>query len=184
MKNASTLRVLLVILAVSVIILAAAVGVYVGVTLQHKAHPKNCAVDPQASEVLAAVDDVNARYPLEGYSPISWEYRGESNYSPCSELSYAIVGPAGHASPDYFTYLIFFHKGKYIGVDDTEHQQQAYEVTPDGEALAVQYIDYEEFHRSGEAAAYISRFTTPVRFYWDGDKVERQGRMPNQSLSR
>lgn len=91
MKNASTLRVLLVVLAVSLIILAAAVGVYVGVTLQHEAHPKDCAVDPQASEVLAAVDDVNAPYPLKGNYSYKWEYEGKSNYSPCSKISYALV---------------------------------------------------------------------------------------------
>lgn len=140
---------------------------------------ENCSVDTEADVISEAVDEVNDRYPNKFGG---WTYDGESNYDTCSDLTYAMVEQAEQGNSQFGTLILMFHRGEYIGIDST-HPQQATNIVPNDDGFSVTYKDWEALEESGAANAAAPEFTSDVTYYWDGDKVAHEGRIPNTGLN-
>lgn len=138
---------------------------------------RNCTVDAHASEVLMAIHEASEKYPNE----FGWTYQGVSNYSPCAELSYAMLRQEKIGNSQFATLLLFFHDGEYLGVDST-YPQQVQKIEENGDALDVIYRDWEALEKSGKPNAAAPDYNSNVHYYWDGDSVQYDGRIPNTHL--
>lgn len=138
----------------------------------------NCETDAQAQAIQDATARVNQDYPNEHGG---WVYRGDSNYDTCSPLTYAVVEQAKQGNAQYGTKLIMFHEGQYVGIDST-YPQQVVKATPTDKGIHVVYKDWEALMESGEVNAAAGKYTSEVTYFWDGEKVAHEGRIPNQNL--
>ena len=135
---------------------------------------------PKSAEeaISGAVNRVNRDYPNEFGG---WVYKGETNFDSGADLTFAKVEQAEQGNSQFETLLIFFHKGQYLGIDST-YPQQAMDVTPVAAGIEVVYKDWEALRDSGDANAAAPKYTSTVTYYWDGAKVQHEGRIPNTGL--
>ncbi|WP_018018607.1 LppP/LprE family lipoprotein [Corynebacterium ciconiae] len=97
-----------------------------------------CAVNPNAEAVHRAVGQINQE---EG----SWSFKGDSNWNPCTDLTYARVDEADKPMDNAKSVLLLFHAGEYVGRDEgSPHTIQ--DLTPDldGYGIDVTYKDGDE----------------------------------------
>ncbi|WIM70309.1 LppP/LprE family lipoprotein [Corynebacterium suedekumii] len=136
--------------------------------------PDNCGVDPQA----ATIHDNISQVPEPTLAGHGWEYTGDSNYDPCADLSYALVGVAGSTHAQRQGQLMLFHRGEYLGVGLLVPQVYR-NVSGDGTTVYTEVIDYEAMDRDGAANAVAPDYQVPLNFTWTGSQVEPVGRIPN-----
>ena len=110
-----------------------------------------------------------------------WTYTGDSNFNHCSDLTYAVATQGGQGNGAPLTVLMLFHQGQYIGID-SNHPQHAERVTanPDG-SITVVYRDVEAQNIAGAPNVDAHEYTSEVTYFWDGEKVDHHGRIPNLS---
>lgn len=142
--------------------------------LAPKSEPDYCGVDPQA----AAIHDNISQVPEPTLAGHGWEYTGDSNYDPCADLSYALVGVAGSTHAQRQSQLMLFHRGEYLGVGLLVPQVYR-NVSGDGTTVYTEVIDYEAMDRDGAANAVAPDYQVPLNFTWTGSQVEPVGRIPN-----
>lgn len=136
--------------------------------------PASCGIDPQA----AAIHDNISQVPEPTLTGHGWEYTGDSNYDPCADLSYALVGVAGSTHAQRQGQLMLFHRGEYLGVGLLVPQVYR-NVSGDGATVYTEVIDYEAMDRDGAANAVAPDYQVPLNFTWTGSQVEPVGRIPN-----
>ncbi|MDN8594900.1 MULTISPECIES: LppP/LprE family lipoprotein [unclassified Corynebacterium] len=141
---------------------------------------EECDTDPASPEIHKAVDEANEEYPNKFGG---WKFTGRTNFDSCADLSYAFVTQAEQGNAQFGTLILMFHKGEYIGVDSL-YPQQAMEITPnDDGSFTVLYKDWEALDEAGAGNAESPNYNSTVTYYWDGDKVAHDGRIPNTSLT-
>lgn len=139
------------------------------------ARAEACGVDPQA----AAIHDNLWQVPAPEAPGEGWEYYGQSNYDPCADLSYALVWVTGSAHPLKQSQLMLFHRGGYLGVGALAPQSMyVAETRPD--AVHARVVDFEAMERDRAPGAQAERYRTDLTFWWNGQRVEAVGRIPNQ----
>lgn len=136
-----------------------------------------CEERPNAPEVRKATEEAARKYPND----FGWVYEGQSNYSECAPLSYALLSQREITNSQFTTLIVFFHNGDYLGVDSV-YPQQVQSIEPHGDALDVVYRDWEALESSGQPNAAAPAYETTVRYYWDGESVQYEGRIPNTHL--
>ncbi len=137
---------------------------------------EQCGVDTQA----AAIHDNLHRVPPPATAGEGWEYHGHSNYDPCADLSYATVHVTGSTHALKQNQLLLFHRGDSLGVGALV--PQVHEVMDaDGRSVTVRYIDSEAMERAGAPNAEAEHHKVTVTFWWNGERVEPVGRIPNQN---
>ncbi|QGU05249.1 LppP/LprE family lipoprotein [Corynebacterium comes] len=134
-----------------------------------------CGVDPQAS----AIPDNLWQVPPPAARGEGWEYYGQSNYDPCAELSYALVWVTGSTHPLKQSQLMLFHRGDYLGVGALAPQSM-YVTEADSESVHTRVVDFEAMERDQAPNAEAERYRTDLSFWWNGEKVEAIGKIPNQ----
>lgn len=138
---------------------------------------EECGVDTQADAIQGNIAQVPApRAPGEG-----WEYYGQSNYNPCADLSYALVWVTGSDRPLKQSQLMLFHRGNYIGVGALAPQSM-YVVDADDTSVHTRMLDFEAMERDQAPNAVAERYRVDVTFWWNGERVEPVGEIPNQSV--
>lgn len=144
------------------------------------ANVNDCVPNPQAPEIGKALDRVNQEHPN---NHDGWKYTGTSNFNPCSDLSFALAEQTRQGNSQFTTVLLMFHKGEFIGID-SNHPQHINKVTPtpDGKGISVIYQDWEAQDAAGAPNSEAGKFTSNVHFFWDGDHVVHDGKIPNGSL--
>lgn len=148
-------------------------------TEREKEGEKDCNTDPSAPEIHKATAEVNEKYPNGNGG---WVFKGDTNYDSCGDLTYALVAQAQQGNAQFGTLILMFHQGEYIGIDSTA-PQQAMKITPnDDGSLTVLYKDWEALIESGDGNAEAPKYNSTVTYYWDGDKVAHEGRIPNTNL--
>ena len=132
-----------------------------------------CGVDPRAPAIVDHVTDVSPVF--EGYV---WTYEGDSNYDPCTALSYArldVEGGTG-SSP---VQVMLFHEGDYIGTATECAFGFTTIVEATNDAVTVEY----RWPREGDANAAPSGAAT-VTYRWDSgaEAVQQEGELPQELL--
>ncbi|MCQ9350796.1 LppP/LprE family lipoprotein [Corynebacterium sp. 5QC2CO] len=136
----------------------------------------SCTPNPAAPEIQEALDKVNRERPN---NHDGWKYTGTSNFSPCSDLSFALADQAKQGSAQSSTVLLMFHKGEFIGTDSDRPQHiNKVTPTPDGKNISVIYHDWEAQEAAGAPNADAAKFTSNVHFFWNGDHVVHEGKIP------
>lgn len=137
---------------------------------------KDCSEQPNSPEITNNL----SKLPPNQFG---WKPTGESNYNPCSDLSYALITQAQQGNSQFATQLMLFHKGEFIGVGSDTVQQT--EILSDTDSsVTVRMRDWEALQESGEANAQAPNYYSDVTFRWNGSKVVPEGRIPNQGLSK
>ncbi|MDO5731752.1 LppP/LprE family lipoprotein [Corynebacterium sphenisci] len=126
-----------------------------------------------AEAVAAHIDSVDP--PPAGER---WAFDGESNYEICGPLTYALLVQRPQGNAQFATRLMFFHHGRYLGVD-TLNPQQAMHVAGDGEVVQVRYKDWRALAESGEPHVAAPTHHQDVEYRWDGAKVAHRGTIPD-----
>jgi hypothetical protein len=132
-----------------------------------------CGVDPQAP---AITDNLAAVPPAQQVRGIPWTYLGDSNYDPCTELSYAIVEVRGGtgSSPRQ---VMLFHRGAYIGTaTECDFGFTAVTATT-GDSVSVEY----QWPREGDPNAAPSG-SARTTFSWNGTGVVMSAGLPQELL--
>ena len=143
---------------------------------QASAKSDSCTPNPDAPEIQKALDKVNKERPN---NHDGWKYTGTSNFSPCSDLSFALADQAKQGNAQSSTVLLMFHKGEFIGTDSDQTQHiNKVTPTPDGENISVIYCDWEAQEAAGAPNADAAKFTSKVHFFWNGDRVVHEGKIP------
>lgn len=141
---------------------------------------EECDTDPASPEIHKAAEEANEQHPNQFGG---WVLSGRTNFNSCSDLSYALLTQAEVGNAQFGTLILMFHKGEYIGVDSL-YPQQAMEITPnDDGSFTVLYKDWEALDEAGAGNAESPNYNSTVTYYWDGDKVAHDGRIPNTSLT-
>ena len=135
-----------------------------------------CQIDPQSPTIYEAVPQLPATPDTGSY----WQYRGNSNFSPCLRLSYAQVEQMPQGDGQFPTQLMLFHNGHYIGIGTTSTQHGTI-VAHDGMSVTVSYTDYEALDRDGAPFAEAGRYQVQVTYRWNEQqqRVIPEGRIPN-----
>lgn len=148
-----------------------------------KEEPKTheeCDTNSASPEIHKAAEEANEQYPNQFGG---WVLSGRTNFDSCSDLSYALLIQAEVGNAQFGTLILMFHKGEYIGVDSI-YPQQAMEITPnDDGSFTVLYKDWEALDEAGAGNAESPKYNSTVTYYWDGDKVAHDGRIPNTSMT-
>ncbi|WP_157118509.1 LppP/LprE family lipoprotein [Corynebacterium sphenisci] len=132
------------------------------------------ACEGTAAEAVAAhIDSIDP--PGAGQR---WEFDGESNYEICGPLTYALLVQQPQGSAQFGTRLMFFHHGRYLGVD-TLNPQQAMHVAGDGEVVQVRYKDWRALNEAGEPHVMAPHHYQDVEYRWDGARVAHRGTIPD-----
>lgn len=136
----------------------------------------DCQLNPQAQAIYDNIWQLPAAPTPGGL----WEYKGNSNYSPCLELSYAEVEQMPQGDGQYPTQLMLFHQGRFLGVGTTS-VQHGHVVRHDGKSVTVSYTDFEAMERDGAAFAVADQYQVQVTYRWDAaqQRVIPEGRIPN-----
>ena len=137
-----------------------------------------CGVDTQA----AAIHENIAQVPAPTAPGEGWEYYGQSNYNPCADLSYALVWVTGSTHALKQSQLMLFHRGEYLGVGALAPQSM-YVVDADDTSVHTRMVDAEAMERDQAPNAVAERYRVDVTFWWNGERVEPIGEIPNQSLA-
>lgn len=136
---------------------------------------ETCGVDTQA----AAIQDNLWQVPAPQAPGEGWEYYGQSNYDPCADLSYALVWVTGSAHPLKQSQLMLFHRGDYLGVGALAPQSMyVEEAGPD--SVRTRVVDFEAMERNQAPGAEAELYRSDLTFWWNGERVEAVGRIPNQ----
>lgn len=137
-----------------------------------------CGVDTQAAAIHGNIPQVPApTAPGEG-----WEYYGQSNYNPCADLSYALVWVTGSDRPLKQSQLMLFHRGQYLGVGALAPQSLSV-VAADDTSVHARMLDFEAKERDQAPDVLAEQYQVDVTFWWNGERVEPIGEIPNQSLA-
>lgn len=147
------------------------------VTLSESPAP-TCENDPQAP----AIHDNLGQVPAPLAAGEGWEYYGQSDYSPCADLSYALVWVTGSTHPLKQSQLMLFHRGEYLGVGALAPQSM-YVTDSDGYSVNTRVIDFEAMERDQAPNAESELYRRDLGFWWNGERVEAVGEIPNQSLA-
>lgn len=137
-----------------------------------------CDTDPQAS----AIHDNLGQVPAPLAAGESWEYYGQSNYSPCADLSYALVWVTGSTHPLKQSQLMLFHRGEYLGVGALAPQSM-YVTDSNGDSVNTRVIDFEAMERDQAPNVESELYRRDLEFWWNGERVEAIGEIPNQGLA-
>lgn len=129
--------------------------------------------DTAAEAVAAHIDSIDP--PPAGER---WAFDGDSNYEICGPLTYALLVQQPQGNAQFATKLMFFHHGRYLGVD-TLNPQQAMHVAGDGEVVEVRYKDWKALNEAGEPNAAAPKYYQDVEYRWDGAKVAHRGTIPD-----
>lgn len=135
-----------------------------------------CGVDTEA----AAIYDNIHRVPPPTLPGEGWEYYGHSDYNPCADLSYAVVFVTGSTHAQKQNQMMLFHRGEYLGVGLLVPQVYRH-WEGDGEAVHVRVIDREAMDVAGAPNAAAADYEVELTFWWNGERVEPIGRIPNLS---
>ncbi|RSZ62369.1 hypothetical protein EAH68_09515 [Corynebacterium hylobatis] len=142
------------------------------------AEAEACGVSTQA----AAIHENIRQVPAPTAAGEWWEYYGQSNYNPCADLSYALVWVTGSDRPLKQSQLMLFHRGSYIGVGALAPQHLSV-VDADDTSVHTRMLDFEAKERDQAPDVVAERYQVDVTFWWNGERVEPIGEIPNQSLA-
>jgi LppP/LprE lipoprotein len=104
----------------------------------------------------------------QGYVP-----NKPSDWTP-GDVFNALTATAKGSADGYNQRAFFFARGRYVGVDAPEPSAQLLEVWSNSDTVALLYLLYG----GSDALCCPSGGGAIVRFHWNGQRLQRMGRVP------
>lgn len=147
--------------------------------LRPRHHPRIAGSPPSSDAITAHISTLEP----PSVPNTAWVYEGDSNYVPCADLNYALLVQRPQGNSQFGTQILFFHHGKYIGIDST-YPQQAMNIEDKGNTLVVTYKDWEALNDAGSSNAEAPNHTATETFFWDeaSNQLGTERKFPNREL--